>query len=109
MRHMFPTAILLAGTFFLLAKLSHPLKAYWCISWLPLTLFLVAIGGEYWYGFGWLTHVMFHLAYDASYLATLLGIVLVLNFILRRRPIFPVLVPVLSSMLPLAYLILFNP
>ena|SRR5262245_46247405 len=109
MRHMLTAAILIAGTFLLLAKLSHTLNAYWSVSWLPLVLLIVALGGEYWYGFGGFTHVMFHLAYDLSYLSTLLGIVLVLNFVLRRKPVFPVLVPILLSVLPLAYLIFFYP
>ena len=109
MRHLVPAAIFLAIAFFLLVRRFQITSAYFTLSWIPLVLMVVAVGDEHLYGFGWFTHVMFHLAYDTSYFLTLLGIVLVLNFILRRKSIAPVLLPIVISVTPLAYLILFNP
>jgi hypothetical protein len=80
MRHLLPAAVLFAAAFFLLAKRFNTAKAYYSVSWIPVGSLLISFGAERWYGFGWFTHVMFHLAYDTSYLATLSGILLVLIF-----------------------------
>ena len=107
MRHLVPTAALLAITFLLLAKRLLVNKAYCSVSCVPIVFFLGANAIEQWYGFGWLTHVMFHLAYDTSYLLTLLGIVLVLISILHRDSVRPVLLAIFISTVPVMYLIFF--
>ncbi|HKE59365.1 MAG TPA: hypothetical protein VKB46_21800 [Pyrinomonadaceae bacterium] len=108
MHHLVPAAILLTVAFFLLASRFPATKAYPSVSWVPVTLLLAANAAEHWYGIGWFSHVMFHLAYDTSYMATLLGIVLVLTLVLKRKSYLPVLIAILIAAIPLTYLILLN-
>lgn len=77
-------------------------RGYLLSSCIPLMLWLIAVAYQYFIGFTMSAHVVFHLAYDMSYILVLAGIVLVLRAVIRKQPIRIALIATCVSGVPLA-------
>ena len=84
-------------------------KAYWLLVALPTIIFLVAMADESWRGIQQLNHQLLHVAYDSSYALLLLGIILLLRAILKRRLIVLVAAGTLIAGIPLGHIFITQP
>jgi len=71
---------------------------------LPLLIFVVGMVDEYFRGIQQFNHQVLHLAYDSSYALLLVGIVLVLRAILKRRLITLIVVGTFIAGIPLGHI-----
>lgn len=85
MFHLLLTGCLIAITFGVLI-LRYPIERIHLLTApFPTLIFLVGIVDEYFRGIQKFNHQTLHLAYDSSYLLLLVGIILVLRAILKRK------------------------
>lgn len=107
MHHLIPTVILVPISFWFLAKRRSPKFAFYQLCSLPIGLYVIAFLTEKLFGYGHAAHALFHFSYDTSYILTLVGLMLVLFFVLRRERPFGLAFAILISVAPLIEL-LFN-
>ncbi len=109
MHHMLPVLVLIAVAFWLLARRYPVEKAYWSLVSFPTLVFLVATLDEFLRGIQQLNHQLLHVAYDSSYALLLLGLILLLRAVLRRKPIILVAAGTLIAAIPLGHLFITQP
>ena len=109
MHHMLPVLVLIAAAFGLLARRFPVEKAYWSLVAFPTLIFLVALLDEFLRGIQQLNHQLFHVAYDSSYALLLLGLILLLRAVLRRKPIILVAAGTLIAAIPLGHIFITQP
>ena len=104
MYHLLLTGCVVVITFGVLIR-RYPIEAtFRLLAALPTLIFLVGITDEYFRGIRQINHQLLHLAYDSSYALLLLGIILVLRAILKRKLIFLVLTGTFIAGIPLGYI-----
>jgi len=84
-------------------------KAYWLLVAFPTLIFLVAMADESWRGIQQVNHQLLHVAYDGSYALLLLGIILLLRAILKRRLIILVAAGTFIAGIPLGHIFITQP
>ena len=109
MHHLLPVCGLIAITFGVLTRRYSVEKAYLLlISW-PTLIFLVAMADESLRGIQQLNHQVLHVAYDGSYALLLLGILLLLRAVLRRKFIVLVAAGTVIAAIPLGHIFITQP
>jgi hypothetical protein len=88
MHHLLPVVLLIVVAFGVLARRYPIEKAYWSLVSFPTLIFLMAMLDESLRGIQQLNHQLLHVAYDSSYTLLLLGLILLLRAVLRRKPSF---------------------
>ena len=106
MHHLLASFLLVAIPFALLAKCYTAEKGYYLCSWVPAGLFLLAFINDTLSGFGRIEHVLFHLAYDTSYLLTLLGLLLILRGVIKKRRVWFVVLATLVASVPIIQILI---
>ena len=104
MFHLFLTGCLVAITIGTLIRRYPIERVYWLLAPFPTLVFLVGIVDEYFRGIQKFNHQTLHLAYDSSYLLLLVGIILVLRAILKRKLRVLLLIGTCIAGLPLSYI-----
>jgi hypothetical protein len=104
MYHLLLTCCLILITFGILVRRYSVETAYWFLAPLPLLTFVIGISDEYFRGIQQFNHRLLHVAYDSSYALLLLGIILVLRAILKRKLIIHVAAGTCLAGIPLAYI-----
>ena len=84
-------------------------KAYWLLVSFPTIVFLVGMADESLRGIQQLNHQLLHVAYDSSYTLLLLGIILLLRAVLRRKLIILVAAGTVIAGIPLAHIFITQP
>jgi hypothetical protein len=106
MHHLIPTIILVPLIFAWFAKMIGICRAYWALAGMPALLLLLALVAERWLGYGLVPHALFHFSYDTSYVLTLIGLLLCLYFIFKRRRPMELMLALILAVIPLLYLLL---
>jgi hypothetical protein len=106
MYHLLLTCFLIVITVSLLTRRYSVEAAYWLLASLPTLIFLIGLTDEYLRGIQQINHQLLHLAYDSSYALLLLGIILVLRAILKRKQIIPVVAGTCVAGIPIGYIFL---
>lgn len=100
----------LIGVVFGLLTRRYPVeKAYWSLVSFPALILLVALLDELLRGIQRLNHQLLHVAYDSSYALLLLGLILLLRAVLRRKPVILVVTGTLIAAVPLAHIYVTQP
>ena len=90
--------------------LRYPVeRAYVLVAGFPVCVFLIAIAHEFVRGIQQLNHQLFHVAYDSSYVLSLLGICLILRALIKRKRKILVLIATLIAAIPLSYIFTTEP
>ena len=100
---------LIGVVFGLLARRYPVEKAYWSLVSFPALILLVALLDELLRGIQQLNHQLLHVAYDSSYALLLLGLILLLRAVLRRKPVILVVTGTLIAAIPLAHIYVTQP
>jgi hypothetical protein len=79
---------------------------YLVLSWVPLALLAIARAYEILFGFQRFAEVIYHFAYDTSYILSLIGMMLLLISVFRRTPKGILLAAILLSLMPIALMML---
>jgi len=85
MYHLLPTSLVVLISFVVLTRRYTVETAYWLLASLPTDIFLIGMVDEYVRGIQQINHRLLHFAYDSSYALLLLGIMLVLRAVLKRK------------------------
>ena len=85
MYHLLLTCCLIIITFGVLIRRYHIEAVYWVLSPFPTLIFLVGMVDEYFRGIQKFNHQVLHVAYDSSYVLLLVGIIIVLRAVLKRK------------------------
>ena len=102
-------SVLLVGLALLLSIRRHGApKGYLVLSWVPLALLVIAGGYECLFGFRRFAEVLYHFAYDTSYILSLVGIMLLLTSVLTRTSKLRLLIALMISAVPILVLILWQ-
>ena len=109
MYHLLLTSCLIVIVFGVLTRRYAVEKAYWLLAALPTLIFLVGVTDEYFRGIQQVNHQVLHVAYDSSYALLLIGIILVLRAILKRRLITLVVAGTCIAGIPLGYIFITQP
>ena len=109
MYHLVPITGLVLLAFGVLV-LRYPVeRAYTLVAGFPVCAFLIAIAHEFFRGIQQINHQLLHVAYDSSYVLSLLGICLILRAVLKRKRLIHVLAPTLIASIPLGYIFITQP
>ena len=100
---------LIAAVFGLLSRRYPVENAYWSLASFPALILLVALLDEFLRGIQQLNHQLLHVAYDSSYALILLGLILLLRAVLRRKPVILVATGTLIAGIPLAHIFIAQP
>ncbi len=106
MHHLLPTCGLLLIVFVVLTRRYIVERAYLSLASFPALFFVVGMADEYLRGIQQLNHQLLHVAYDSSYALLLLGIILLLRAVLKRRLIAVLLGGTCIAGIPLGHLFL---
>ena len=109
MHHLLLVCGLIVITFGVLTRRYSVEKAYWLLVSFPTLIFIVGTADESLRGIQQLNHQMLHVAYDSSYVLLLLGIILLLRAVLKRKLIIFVATGAVIAGLPLAHIFLTRP
>lgn len=104
MYHLLPTCCLVVITFGVLTRRYRVETAYWLLASFPTIIFIVGMADESFRGIQQLNHQLLHVAYDSSYALLLLGIILILRAVIKRKPIILALAPTGIAGIPLGYI-----
>ena len=105
MHHLIPTIILVPIAFWQLARKCGATGAFYRLCFGPLLLLILALGAHKVFGYGFTAHTLFHFAYDTSYVLTLIGLILILRSVFRRRRAVELALAVLVAVVPLLHLL----
>jgi len=109
MYHLVPVTCLVLLAFGVLV-LRYPVeRAYVLVAGFPVCTFLIAIAHEFVRGIQQLNHQLLHVAYDSSYVLSLLGICLILRAVIKRKRKILVLAATLVAAIPLGYIFTTQP
>lgn len=102
-------SVLLVGLALMISIRRHGAqRGYLVLSWVPSALLVIASGYELQFGFKRFAEVLYHFAYDTSYILSLVGIMLLLTSVLKRRSKIGLLIALIISALPIFLLILWS-
>lgn len=106
--------LLLVCTFLVLAFgiliSRYPTRVvYPILASIPISTFLVASTHEYFRGIQQFNHQLLHVAYDSSYALSLLGLLVILRGIIKRKPIVLIAVTTCLAGVPLGWLWITQP
>ena len=104
MYHLLLTSCLIVITFGVLTRRYSLEATFSLLASLPVLIFIVGITDEYFRDIRQFNHQVLHLAYDSSYALSLLGIILLLRAVLKRKLIPLVLAGTCIAGIPLAYI-----
>ena len=104
MYHLLLTCCLILITFGVLVRRYSVETGYWLLAAFPVLVFVLGMTDEYFRGIDQINHRLLHVAYDSSYALSLLGLILVLRAILRRKLIINVAAATCLAGIPLAYI-----
>lgn len=106
MHHLLLTFCLIAIILAVLTRRYPIEKAYCLLAAFPTLIFITGITDEYLRGIGQINHQILHVAYDSSYLLSLLGIILLLRAVLKRKAKFPIVAATCIAGIPLAHILI---
>jgi hypothetical protein len=109
MYHFLPVFGFGVLSFWLLVRRMPLENAFYLVSWFPVAVFLVGFVDEFIRGIRQVNHQLLHVAYDASYLLTLLGIVLILRTVILKRVGLLIIATTFLAGLPLGHILLTKP
>ena len=109
MSHLLLTCCLIVITFGLLVRRYSVETTFWLLALLPVPIFLFGMIDEYFRGIQQINHRLLHVAYDSSYALSLLGIILILRSILKRKLTIWVLIATCIAGIPLSYIFITQP
>ena len=109
MHHLLPVACLIVITFGVLARRYSVEKAYWSLVPLPTFIFLAGMIDESLRGIQQLNHQLLHIAYDSSYTLLLLGLILLLRAVLKRKLMILVAAGTVITGIPLGHIFITQP
>jgi uncharacterized membrane protein YbaN (DUF454 family) len=90
--------------------LRYPVEvAFVLVAGFPVCTFLIAIAHEFARGIQQFNQQLLHVAYDSSYVLSLLGICLILRAVIKRKQKIHVLVATLVAAIPLGYILTTQP
>src|SRR5262245_14914479 len=104
MYHLVLITCLLAVAFGVLLRRNVVEMAYALLAWFPAVTFLIAIAHEFVRGIQQFNHQLLHVAYDSSYVLSLLGICLILSAVIKRKRIILICAATLIAAIPLGYI-----
>lgn len=104
MYHLLPACTLVLISLGVLSYRYTVEKAYLLLASMPTIVFLVGMADEFFRGIRQLNHQLLHVAYDTSYALLLLGIILTLRAVIKRRLIMRVAAGTCIAGIPLGYL-----
>jgi hypothetical protein len=106
MYHLLPTCFVILITFGVLTR-RYPVEVAYCLlASLPTLIFLIGMSDEYFRGIQQINHQLLHIAYDSSYVLLLLGILLLLRALLKRKSRILVAAGTCLSGIPIGYVFL---
>ena len=109
MYHLVPVTCLVLLAFGVLV-LRYPVEvAFVLVAGFPVCTFLIAIAHEFARRIQQFNHQLLHVAYDSSYVLSLLGICLILRAVIRRKRMIHVLAATLIAAIPLGYIFTTQP
>lgn len=106
MDHLLLTCCLIVIAFVVLTRRYPFEKAYRVLAIFPSLIFLVGMADEYFRGIKQLNHQLLHVAYDGSYALLLLGIILVLRAVLKRKLTILVVAATCIAGIPLGHILI---
>src|SRR5687768_5424641 len=106
MLHFLLSFLLVALALMISVRKHGAQRGYMVRSWVPSALLLIAGGYERVFGFRRFAEVIYHFAYDTSYILSLAGIMLLLTTVLKRTPKRTLLIGIVISAMPIFVLIL---
>jgi hypothetical protein len=106
MYHLLPTCLLIVIAFVVLTLRYGVETAYWLLASLPVLIFTIGLADEYFRGIQQFNHQLLHLAYDSSYALLLLGIILLLRALLKRKLRILIAAGTCVAGIPIVYLFL---
>lgn len=106
MLHILLSFLLIAIALIISVRQNGTQRGYLILAWVPLALLLIAAGCESAFGFKRFAEVIYHFAYDTSYILSLAGIMLLLTSVLRRTPKKMLLIGIVISAIPIFALLL---
>jgi uncharacterized membrane protein YbaN (DUF454 family) len=109
MYHLVPVTCLVLLAFGVLV-LRYPVEvAFVPVAGFPVSTFLIAIAHEFARGIQQFNHQLLHVAYDSSYVLSLLGICLIMRAVIKRKRKIHVLAATLVAAIPLGYILTTQP
>ena len=106
MLHILLSVFLVAVALLLSIRRHGAPQGYLILSWVPFALLIIAGGYELLFGFKRFAEVLYHFAYDTSYILSLVGIMLLLTSVLKRTSKLRLLIALMISAVPIFVLIL---
>ena len=104
MYHLLLTFCLVAIVFAALTRRNPIETAYWLLAGFPMLMFIVGMFDEYCRGIQQFNHQVLHLSYDGSYLLLLVGIILVVRAVRKRKVRIGIVAGTCFAGIPLAYI-----
>jgi hypothetical protein len=86
MQHILLSALLIGISLLISGNRNGIERGYLVLSPVPLALLLIAKLHELAFGFSRFAEVIYHFAYDTSYILMMVGIVLLLRAIIKKGP-----------------------
>src|SRR5689334_383162 len=109
MHHLIPVTCFVAFAFGVLLFRHHTEVAFSLLAGFPLVTFVIAFVHEYVRGIHQFNHQLLHVAYDSSYLLSLLGLCLILRAVVKRKRRVLALTATLLAAIPIAYIFTTQP
>ena len=109
MHHLLPVVLVIGITFAVLARRYPVEKAYGLLVAFPTLVFLIALAHESLRGIQQLNHQLLHVAYDSSYMLLLLGLILLVRAVLKRKLVILVAAGTCISGIPLGHILITQP
>ena len=109
MYHLVPVTCLVLLAFGVLVMRYSVEVAFVSVAGFPVCTFLIAIAHEFARGIQQFNHQLLHVAYDSSYVLSLLGICLILRAVINRKRKILVLVATLVAAIPSGYILTTQP
>jgi hypothetical protein len=109
MYHLVPVTCLVLLAFGVLVLRYQVEVAYILPAGFPALTFIIAIAHEFVRGIQQFNHQLLHVAYDSSYVLSLLGICLILRAVIKRKRMIHVLAATLIAAIPLGYIFITQP
>ena len=106
MLHILLSFLLIALALIISVRQHGAQRGYLILAWVPLALLLIAASYESAFGFKRFAEVIYHFAYDTSYILSLAGIMLLLTSVLRRTPKKMLFIGIVISAIPIFALLL---
>lgn len=104
MSHLLLTGCLIIITVGVLIRRYRIEPVYRLLAPFPTLIFLVGMIDEYFRGIQQLNHQVLHVAYDSSYVLLLVGIILVLRAVLKRKLRILIVAATCIAGIPLGYI-----